>query len=126
MIKGKYLIRYATKEDVKNYYQDAFKQSAKMMVLESEGKILGIAGVTYERDKMVAFSDMKENIPPKIIVWAAKQFLPLLMEVKAPIIAVASGKYPNSRRFLEHLGFRYIEKQLAGDVFIWNMQQPQQ
>ncbi len=120
MIKGKYLVRYATAEDVKAFYEDSpLPQSARIMVLECEGRIVGLAGVTCERNKMVAFSEMKEDIPPKIIIWAAKQFIPLLQKLPVAVIAVASEKHPNSRRFLEYLGFEYVEKQPAGDIFIW-------
>lgn len=119
MIKHSYRVRYGTLEDVREFY-GGFNKTARIMVMEKDRQLLGVAGITIERGRTVAFSDMKEGIPPRIILWAARQFMALVAEVKAPVIALASDKYPNSGRFLKALGFNYIETQPAGDIYIWH------
>lgn len=115
-----HIIRYATNSDIEIFYKDEpFKESARAMILEKDGELLAIAGITVERDKAVVFSEIKGCLSPKIIIWATKQFVPFLQKTKLPLMAIASKEYPNSKKYLEYIGFYFFAKQGDGDVYLW-------
>ena len=114
MIKDKYLARYSTPEDVELFFGDI---NFTGMTLDKNGVPVGIAGITVIEGIHVAISDMRERIPPRIIYVNAMLFAEFLDKHGGDVYAI-NYEYPSG--LLRRMGFRFLEKQKEGDVFIWS------
>lgn len=114
MTKDEYIARYSTPEDVELFFGNI---DFTGMTLDRNGFPVGIAGITIIDGIQVAISDMRESIPPKIIYVNAMLFAEFLDKQDGNIYAMNS-EYPSG--LLRRMGFRFLEKQEEGDVFIWS------
>jgi hypothetical protein len=78
--------------------------TVKAFTVLSDGEPVAIAGVTIERDKFIAFSDIKEGVSaPKMTIWrTAKKLAEHIKELGLPAIATT-----DNGKFLESIGFQY-------------------
>ena len=84
---------------------------------------IGIVGVYTYQEKLIAFSQMKDEMRPlkKEIVRVIKFFMKFLIQMNAPIYAVASQQEPTSLELLPNLGFEYLGEFSGDKVFMLGM-----
>ena len=87
----------------------------KAWVAEDETGLLGIGGVYYDGEFVVAFSRFDPDIEKYPL--AKARGLKKIMEIvkDKPCVAVADDKFPGSGKLLERIGFQHIE----GNVYKW-------
>jgi len=112
------MIRAATADDAKAYWGKNPPVSMRGYVAEHEGKVMGIAGLAYGPHQIIAFADMAEGGQkyPMAIMRITKLVKGLLNETKAPVYCNADVSLPNSKKFLEHVGF----KPVSGRTYVWS------
>lgn len=110
-------IRPATIEDVRSLWGIELPMSLRAYAAEHDGELLGVAGIAYFPGRLVAFADMQDSAQryPLTIMRVARKVQALLREAIAPVYCEADCGYPNSRAFLEHVGF----KNVSGRVYVW-------
>ena len=122
MTSPKPIIRTATLEDLNQFYGDA-RPSASMraIVVDIDGKIAGVAGLSYHDGQMTAFSKMDDMLRdyPVTIMKAGKRFIRLIESHGRNVMAIASVDEPGSDRFLERLGFTFVGEIEQGRVYQW-------
>jgi hypothetical protein len=103
--------------DVAVLYDGPAKRSMRAVVVRVDGVPLGLGGIYYEDDKIIAFTRIKAELRdyPFAIYKAAKQAMQLIDRRGKTVLAVADPAIPRSKEFLEHLGFEQIE----GEVYQW-------
>jgi hypothetical protein len=112
------IIRPATADDAKAYWGPVLPTSVRAYVAEKDGELLGIAGLAYMPTGILAFADMKEGGQkyPMAIMRITKLVKALLNETSAPVYCNADMSLPNSRKFLEHVGFKLRN----GRTYVWS------
>lgn len=118
-------IRNATAADLDEFYGDNRPRvSQRAIVVELDGKIVGIAALNYFDNQMTAVSEMRDELKayPVTIMKAAKRFAEILNKHGAGVLAVASNDIPRSAQFLERVGFEYIGTISDGRVYRWRIQ----
>ena len=108
--------RVATRLDLDKLYPD-LKFSFRAIVAEENGKLLGIGGIYYDREWVIAFSKITPELKkhPIAIARGAKKIMKLIGD--SPCIAFADKNYPGAPKLLERLGFVHWE----GSVYKWGM-----
>lgn len=105
------IVRLATDDDVRAFYDGPLPLTVKAWVADLDGKVIGIAGMVYDHGMPAyLFAGMKPEMKryKRTIVRASKMVLDAFRHV--PAGAFVDPKIPNARRFLEHLGFRFVIK----------------
>lgn len=112
------IIRAATADDAKAFWGETLSVSIRGYVAEHEGRIMGIAGLAYAPNHILAFADMAEGGQkyPMAIMRITKLVKALLNETNAPVYCNADVTLPNSKKFLEHVGF----KPTTGRTYVWS------
>lgn len=115
-------IRPLTKADLEAMGVDHFDLTVRGIAAELNGEVVGVAGVLHGSPSQ-AFSTMDDRLRayPKTIMRAARQFLHVLSHYDT-VYAVASDNEPNSVRFIERIGFRYLTTTSQGRTFRWHKQ----
>ena len=115
-------IRSATQADIDSFYgDDAPGASMRAIVADLDGKIIGIAGMSYHDGQMTAFSAMRDEMKkyPVTTMKAARRFTKMLDQYGHNVLAVASCDIEGSSRFLEHVGFTFSGITRDGRVYKW-------
>lgn len=104
------VIRRATAEDIGAFYGQAIRPSVKAWVALWKGEVACIAGIAFEENGEVAFSDVKPSIDaPKITIWRTAKAL--LEEMKAkglPLIVPLDRRRDKTEKFLMSLGLVWV------------------
>ena|SRR5688572_18600318 len=111
-------LRWATPEDIDAFYGKRPPQTVRALVLEIDGIVMGIGGLTSEVGQVVAFIDLKPEAKKykKSLVRALwTGYEKLMRGNKVPIIAVADPNEPTAEGLLKHFGFEHMEN----GVFKW-------
>lgn len=111
------LIRPVTKDDVIEFKGEQYNDSFRGMVVEYDGRVIGIAGVLHGIP-LQAFSSMSDEIRryPKTLILAAREFRKILaMYDGFPIYALASKNERNASGYLKYVGFEHY----CGDMYRW-------
>ena len=109
--------RYATAEEFKTFYPDC-PYSFKGWVIEEDGKAIVIGGLLLdERFKTMIFNPSK-NLPAKTIWKACKSLINESGKFSPIFYAIRDETIPNSKRFLEKLGFK-LHSQTNQEIYIW-------
>ena len=125
MTSPKPIIRSATSADLDQFYgEDKPSVSMRAIVVEIDGKVAGIAGMSYHDNQMVAFSKMDDELRkyPVTIMKAAKRFAGIMNKYGRNVFAIASCHEKGSDRFLKRVGFSFIGETEAGRVYQWVQQ----
>lgn len=114
-------IRKATAEDVAFFYglDSMPRASIRAMVVEIDGMVQAIGGVSFTIGGPVAFMSMKPGAEkhPKAIMKAAKEIKKhIYSQFRSPIYAVRDTGIESSDRFLRRFGFLPIEN---SEVYQW-------
>jgi hypothetical protein len=96
----------------------------RVLVVDQEGELLGIAGLVYHPGQMLAFSSMKDEMRryPVTIMRTAKRFTEMIERHGESVVAVASKEEANADAFLERVGFQYIGDSRDGRIYKWQTQ----
>ena len=115
------IIRSATLEDIEQYYGKPLGNSVRAIVADLDGKILGVAGMAYHKDQMLAFSKMDDEMKayPFTIMRAARKFAKMARKYGKNVLAVAACYEKNSDAFLRRVGFEFIGETSEGRVYKW-------
>lgn len=101
--------RYATAADVDRYYGEHPEPTTQAIVILLDDEPAGMAGITRERDRAIAFSEYKPALEPYL------KTMPVLRAVKAAQKIIRSTTLPvlvfdsTNPALMERLGFRLIE-----------------
>lgn len=103
--------------DVAALYDGPAKHSMRAVVVRVDGTPLGLGGIYYEDDKVIAFTRIKSELRqyPFAIYKAAVEVMKMIDRRGKTVLAVADPDIPRSHEFLEHLGFEQID----GEVYQW-------
>ena len=106
--------RPATRADIQLFYPD-LKHTFKAWVVENEERVLGIGGVYYDGDFIIAFSRFDPELDKYPL--AKARGLKKIMEIVGDktCLAIADEQFPESTKLLERIGFKHIE----GRVYKW-------
>ncbi len=109
MRRSNLIIKFASIAHTKEFYGDQYTKSFKGYVALLGKKVVGIAGLSFENEKMMLFSDMKEEMRPykRDIVKAVRMLGKMVNEAKYPIVAVVNNKESLSEKILTKLGFTF-------------------
>lgn len=101
--------RTATREDLIAWFGNV-PVSMRVLVLEDDGRIVGVAGVSVMVDHLQAFSSQRPEAGDGKIAKArmAVAFKALLKTAGGPVFALCSETEPTAPGLLSHLGFRPI------------------
>lgn len=112
-------IRPVTRADLVALWEtEDIGRSVRGFVAEKDGEVLGLTGLMYLPTTVIAFADMKVegHKYPMSIMRITKLMVGLMREVNVPIFAAADPNLPNSRAFLERVGFERV----AGVQYCFN------
>lgn len=117
-------IRPLTTLDIVTVYGKPFNHSVRGLVAEVDGRIVGIGGIMYS-SPIQAFSkicgeELRKH--PRLILATARRVADLIDTIDAPVYAIADSGEKNSRRFLEYVGFEFLEDSEKGSVYQWQTQ----
>lgn len=106
-------IRYATREDLLAWYGNV-PATMRALVVENEGRIVGVAGVGRMGDHLQAFSSFTEELRGHKVTLgrAAIAFKKMLTEYQGPVLAICSQSEPTAPALLERLGFVPVQERL--------------
>lgn len=111
--------RPATAGDIRAFYGDRPHPTLKAIVVAQGPEILGVIGLAREATRAKFFSEIREDLRPRLkrmislrTIWAAME---LVRQSKLPVFAIAQEDEPDSHRVLKRLGFVHLE----GDVYQW-------
>ena len=107
MRKSKIIIKPATIVDVKEFYGGRHTKSFRGIAAVLDGKVVGIAGISFDTCAMVLFSDIKKEMRSfkRDIVKVIPLLDKMVKGVGYPVAAVANKKEPLAERLLIKLGF---------------------
>lgn len=117
------IIRPLTMEDLRIWWPDIVAQHTVRGFTALLGdRIMGVAFLMYQPTVVAAYAEMvpEGQDYPLSIMRMVKKMKALMATVNAPIVAIADEGYPNSRAFLEHVGFerlsgrQYVYKKAGG------------
>lgn len=107
-------IRYTIATDFPSVCNRVNDKTVKAFTVLLDGNPVCIAGVTIEKDKFIAFSDVKEGLKaPKMTIWrTARRLAEKLRTLNLPAVAITK-----SGKFLESLGFEYVGECDEGKIY---------
>lgn len=114
-------IRTATARDIEAFYGERPPFTMRALVADLDGEIIGIGGVAYYPNKIVAFSEIKPKFRKykKTIYKAAKMVCKIVDKYGASALAISSESEKNSGELLARMGFVHIGKTSQGDIYQW-------
>lgn len=101
---------------------DSLGLTIRGIAAELDGDTLGVAGVIHSSPTQ-AFSQMDDRLRryPKTIMLAARKFREIL-EAYPVAYAVASKGERNSDKFIQRVGFAYLQTTTLGRTYKWQPQ----
>ena len=106
--------RPATRSDIQFFYPQ-MTHTFKAWVAEDDEGVLGIGGVYYQGEYIIAFSRFDKDIEKYPL--AKARGLKKIMEIvkDKPCIAIADERFPGAPELLERIGFKHLD----GRVYQW-------
>ncbi len=105
--------RPAVAADFMAFYGKMPPRAVRAMVLERDGKPVGVAGYHIEDGVAVMFSDMSDAIPA-LTIW--RESKAMMAAMKIPAVCVAEQQ---SGAFLKRLGWVHAGPSKHGEVYTW-------
>lgn len=99
--------RVATNKDSTDFFGKAPTHNFKGIVAVKDNKIIGIGGLLYTKEGVIAFSEIKDEMKKnkKDIVRGCRILIDMIKKENRSVYAVADKKEPTSQAFLKRLGF---------------------
>lgn len=113
MSTGTITTRPATAADIAEFYGKMPGRSVRAKIYEIDGDAVGVLGHYIEDGIKVVFSDIKRPAP-KMAIW--REAKAIMDNLKGPAVCVAMD---GSERFLERLGWKYVDMSDEGAVYQW-------
>ena len=111
--------RPATAADLRAFYGDRPCPTLKGLVVARGEEILGVIGLAREGARSKYFSEIREDLRPRLrrmislrTIWKSME---LVRSSRLPVYALAQTDEPDSHRVLQRLGFAHVD----GDVYQW-------
>jgi hypothetical protein len=98
-------IRFATSKDLIEFYGRAPIRTVRAIVAESDGRIIGVAGVRLVDMAWYAFADITQELTKKQIAKGIRIFKKMMAGTDLPLYTTRDESIESSERFLAHLGF---------------------
>lgn len=119
------ILRPGTAADWLSYYGTPPKYSAKTLVADLDGKVIGITGIEYRRKLLYAFGDMGPEMRSyrKALVKAGHWLIEQMSKAGAPVVAVANPSEPTAPAMFIHMGFVHLGQTADGEVYQWRKPQ---
>jgi len=119
------VIRPVKRTDILALCGQSYAQSLRGLAIEHDGETVGLAGVLHT-NPLQCFSEMTDRLrdSPRTIVKTAIQLRDILDSYAADIYAIASEEEPTASRFLEYVGFKYINSTHQGELYQWQRRSP--
>lgn len=107
MKRSEVKIEPAKPEHIVEFYGAPHKRRIRGYVAILEGQVVGVGGLSFERESVLLFSDIKDALRPfkKDIVKGLLILLSLIEKAKFPIFAIANKQEKMAERLLSRLGF---------------------
>lgn len=117
-------IRPATATDFLAFFGHPPKNTIKAIVVDIDGKVIGMGGIERHRGFYVAFSDISDDLRARkvVLMKAARAVIDLVKQCPLPVVTIQNTEEKTSRNFLTHLGFVPTEEP---EVFLWPGSQQQ-
>jgi len=114
--------RDATAADAREFYGQEPTNTFRGIAAIVDGKVIGIGGLFYDNNRVIAFSDMKPEMRQrrKDMARACRMIVGMAKKTKRNVYAVAQEDEPTAAALLKKLGFvsAGLESQI-GEVLIW-------
>jgi hypothetical protein len=111
----------ASQKHVEEYYGGKPIMSVRGIVGLLDGKVVGIAGVCFDHDNIIVFSEFKEEARKykKSIVKAALMVYEIMQRYSI-VYAVANKQEKGAKRLMARFGFEFVEVNSEGEeVYRW-------
>jgi len=112
-------IRPATSDLLTKFYGE-LPRTQKSLVIIEDGELIAVTGLYPDKDRMIMFTDIKEEIRPRLkdyrrtILICAKRLFKMTNNL--PVHALADPEIEGSDRMLKHFGFEQLQK----DLYSWH------
>lgn len=119
---GKTIVRLATPEDLTKFYgpDNPVYFSARAVVAERDGELLGVGGICRVNKQMQVFTDIRGDVSKKDIIRAARMVIDLANRYTA-VVAYADLDKPTAIGFGKHFGFHETGVVLDGSPQLYRM-----
>ena len=110
-------VKHATSAMIRAFYGSDRPYSMKALAAVDGDEVLGVIGIYPQNGQQVVFMDLKDELRkhPRVLIKGGAIFMRWVREAKMPTCARCDDAIPAARRFLEHFGFRHLNK----GVFVW-------
>ena len=100
--------RFATKKDFEFFFRgETLPYSAKAWVLKEGRKKYAIGGIWLIPTQFTSFVRVRNNLPRKAFWEISKQVTEEFKKLNVTIVCERDVEIPNSKRYLEKLGYKY-------------------
>jgi hypothetical protein len=110
-------VRFATAKEFKTFYPDC-PYSFKGWVIERDGEVLVVGGLLLDSLVKTMILNIPKELPAKTLWKACKSLIGECGKFTPIFYAVRDENLPNSKRFLEKLGFKLHSKNNQ-EIYIW-------
>lgn len=97
---------------------------AKAVTVRENGRVIGIGGLQFHRDGVVAFMDIAAGVDPakhkRTLIRAARAVMRMAAEAGRPVVAFRDVCQERSESLLRHFGFNPVGETGEGEVWIWH------
>jgi hypothetical protein len=103
--------RYATEQDLRSWFEGAVPTTMRAVVIDDDGRILGVAGIARTDDHMQCFSKITDELRPhKITMGRAAAMIRSMLKDAGPVWAVCSPTEPTAPHLLKWCGFKHVQE----------------
>jgi hypothetical protein len=115
------IVRPIKRGDFEAVYGYPPSRTLKGFCAELDGRPIGVAGIYYLPDHVVAFCNVTPDCGRYKAAMASgyRKFKELLDGLAIPVVAIADPSIPSSENLLMRCGFKYLHKGPNGEVFVW-------
>lgn len=104
-------VRHATEQDLRHWFNGTIPTTMRAVVVEQDGRLLGVAGVARNDDHLHAFSRITDELRPhKITIGRAAAMLREMMDGMGQVWAVCSPTEPTAPNLLAWCGFKHQQE----------------
>jgi hypothetical protein len=111
------MIRWATAQDIVDFYGHPQPFTLRAMVLEQEGKPVALGGVMHHARGPVAVMEMKPEAGKKSVLKGSLLALKTILSRYNAVYALRDTDQDTSLNYLKRLGFEPVDEN--NEVYIW-------
>lgn len=103
----------ATRADIEEFLGESLPMTVRAWAWRVDGEVMAVAGYYMHGMTAVVFSELKPGAP-KLAIW--RESRKFMEKIKLPAIC---GTTPESRPFLERLGWKFSHMDGEKEVLTW-------